>query len=259
MFDWGSVLAKTPEKRKYLMEIFPDNKNYIIKVLSCQILKEWDRHGETDLFAEVKVNACTPDKAYQFISEFEEASVTTLSTHRGDKTFNGPKASLSGVRFCHHNVKETNTKNQTNKQEKGKQTNCPSQYNFRLSPCKQAEAEEIVVSKEEKKCKCLCFKVKNIHNHIVQGGESSKWHKVSNETKKLFENYFERKLSPQGTEVSDLIKDMLTIFGQDFTFLKKKQCTVLITLSEQTSGSESTTPSMAKSYCSQTNGADWKN
>ena len=67
------------------MEIFPDNENYIIKVLSCQILKESDRHGETDLIAEVKVNACTPDKAYQFISEFEEASFTTLSTHRGDQ------------------------------------------------------------------------------------------------------------------------------------------------------------------------------
>ena len=71
ILDWGSVLAKNQDKRKYLMEIFPDNENYIIKVLSCQILKESDRHGETDLIAEVKINACTPDQVYQFITEFE--------------------------------------------------------------------------------------------------------------------------------------------------------------------------------------------
>ena len=73
MFYWGSVLAKNPDKRKYLMEKknIPDNENYIIKVLSCQILKESDRHGETDLIAEVKINACTPDQVYQFITEFE--------------------------------------------------------------------------------------------------------------------------------------------------------------------------------------------
>ena len=55
--------------------------------------------------------------------------------HRGEKTVDGPKASLSRVRFGHHNVKETQTKKETNKQEQGQQTNCPSQY---TSSCLQA-------------------------------------------------------------------------------------------------------------------------
>ena len=59
IFDRGLVLAKIPDKRENVMEIFPDNENYIIKVLSCQILKESDRHSETDLIAKVKVNTCT--------------------------------------------------------------------------------------------------------------------------------------------------------------------------------------------------------
>ena len=81
-------LPKTPEKRKYLIQIFPDNENFVFQVLSCQILKESDRHGETDLIAEVKVNACTPDQVYEFIDNFEESSFTTLNINRGDKTIN---------------------------------------------------------------------------------------------------------------------------------------------------------------------------
>ena len=53
MFEWGTVLSKNPEKRKFLLEIFPDNPLYNIQVLSCTILKESPRHGETDLVAEV--------------------------------------------------------------------------------------------------------------------------------------------------------------------------------------------------------------
>ena len=81
--------------------------------------------------------------------------------------------------------------------------------------------------KKENHCKCLCFKVKNIHNHLVEGGDSSKWHKVSHETKKLFENYFERKLSPPPVIVEHE-KYIWTIFGKNFTFSKKEQCMVLI-------------------------------
>ena len=88
------------------MEIFPVNDNYIIKVLRCQILKESDRQRETDFIAKVKVNACPSGKVYQIITELEEASCLTLSTHRGDATFNGPKSFLSGVRFCHHRSEE---------------------------------------------------------------------------------------------------------------------------------------------------------
>ena len=37
-------------------------------------MKESDRHSETGLIAEVKVNTCTSDKVYQFIKELKEAS-----------------------------------------------------------------------------------------------------------------------------------------------------------------------------------------
>ena len=66
------------------MDIFPD------KVFGCQILKESDRHGATDQIAEVKANACTSNKAYQFIRK------------------------------------------KTNKQGQGKQTNCPSLFNWEV-------------------------------------------------------------------------------------------------------------------------------
>ena len=48
------------------MEIVPDNKNYISKVLSCQILKRSDRHRETDLIAEVKVNTQHAQRGHKF-------------------------------------------------------------------------------------------------------------------------------------------------------------------------------------------------
>ena len=78
----------------------------MFQVLSCQILKESDRHGETDLIAEVKVNACTPDKVYELIDNFEESSFTTLNKTRGDRTINGPKTAMNGERVCQHNVQE---------------------------------------------------------------------------------------------------------------------------------------------------------
>ena len=61
---------------------------------------------ETDLIAKVQVNTCISGKVYQFITELEEASCLTLSTDRGDATFNGPKSTLSGVRICHHKCQE---------------------------------------------------------------------------------------------------------------------------------------------------------
>ena len=99
------------------------------------------------------------------------------------------------------------------KKLKGKQTNK-----------KEASKKTVLVNITSSclDCKCLWFKFKKIkiHNHLVEGGESSMWHKVSHKTKKLFENYFERKLSPRPAFVEHE-KDMWTIFGQDFTFSKK--------------------------------------
>ena len=71
MFEWGTVLSKNHEKRKFLLEIFPDNPSYKIQVLRCIILEELARHGETDLVAEVRVDACTAESVYRFIEEFE--------------------------------------------------------------------------------------------------------------------------------------------------------------------------------------------
>ena len=86
MIDWGTVFSKNPEKRKYLLEILP-TENYNIKVLSCTIIKESPRYGETDLLAEVQLDACSPDAVENFISSFEEKSFTTLNTHVSDRFF----------------------------------------------------------------------------------------------------------------------------------------------------------------------------
>ena len=82
IFVWGSVLAKNPNKEKYLMEIFPEQYNQSPQVSNIERV----RHRETDSIAKVKVNAFPSVKVYQFITELEESSSLTLSTHRGDAT-----------------------------------------------------------------------------------------------------------------------------------------------------------------------------
>ena len=105
MFEWGTVLSKNPEKRKFLLEIFPDNPLYNIQVLSCTILKESPRHGETDLVAEVRVNACTTQSVYKFIEEFQDSSFANLNLlESGDRERNGQRTKVNISRKCHHNV-----------------------------------------------------------------------------------------------------------------------------------------------------------
>ena len=53
--------------------------------------------------------------------------------------------------------------------DEGKNTNCLSCYNFKLSSCKEAAAG-------------------------VSGAECSKWHRVRKETQDLFESYYKMKL-----------------------------------------------------------------
>ena len=107
-------------------------------------------------------------------------------------------------RKCHHNVdgrylsqkrKEGVSERERVQGDDGKNTNCPSSYNFKLSACKEAAAGREGPFKTTN-CKCLRFNVKQLHNHIVEGAESSKWHRVSKETRDLFEGYYEKKLSP---------------------------------------------------------------
>ena len=81
LIDWGTVLSKNPDKRKYLLEILPI-ENFNIKVLSCIILKESPRHGETDLLAQVQIDACSPEGVANFISSFEDKSCTTLKVKK---------------------------------------------------------------------------------------------------------------------------------------------------------------------------------
>ena len=107
MFEWGTVLSKTPEKRKFLLEIFPDNPFYKIQVLSCIILKELPRHGETDLVAEVRVDACTSPYVYRFLEEFEVSSFVNFNLlQKGDQEIYGPQTKLNIARKCQHNVHE---------------------------------------------------------------------------------------------------------------------------------------------------------
>ena len=105
MFELGTVLSKNPEKHKFLLHIFPDNPLYKIQVLSCIILRESLRHGETDLVAEVRVDACTAESVYRFIEEFENSSFVNLNQlQRGDKEINGPLTKVNILRKCQHNV-----------------------------------------------------------------------------------------------------------------------------------------------------------
>jgi len=200
MIDWGTVFSKNPEKRKYLLEILP-TENYNIKVLSCTIIKESPRYGETDLLAEVQLDACSPDAVENFISSFEEKSFTTLNTHVSDRFFeNGIRTVLSGTRVCHHNVKSTGS---SPPKQENKDTNCPSQCSFKLKPCKKAGT-----------CKCLCFKIKNCHNHVVDGGDSLKWHNVSKETKDIFIAFHKQKLSVPKAQI-EYEKVMIAEHGEE--------------------------------------------
>ena len=78
---------------------------YKIQVLSCIILKESPRHGETDLVAEVWVDGSTAESVYRFIEEFEDSSFVNLNQlQRGDKEINGPQTKVNILRKCQHNV-----------------------------------------------------------------------------------------------------------------------------------------------------------
>ena len=115
---------------------------YKIQVLSCIILKESPRHGETDLVAEVRVDACTAESVYRFIEEFEDSSFVNLNQlQRGDKEINGPQTKVNILRKCQHNVdrryfsKKSEKEVSGNKKvhgDEGKNTNFQSCYNFKL-------------------------------------------------------------------------------------------------------------------------------
>ena len=78
---------------------------YKIQVLSCIILKELLRHGETDLVPEVQVDACTTESVYRFIEEFEDSSLVHLNLfQKGDQEINGSQTKVSISRKYQHNA-----------------------------------------------------------------------------------------------------------------------------------------------------------
>ena len=184
--EWGTVLDKNPEKRCYLEEVLPSFGNYTVQVRSFNLIKESPRHGETDFEATLDLNVCTMEEVYKFIEAFEESSFTSLNVHQGDQML-GKKNTFYARRHCQHGVLkkiDANGKHSSSKQV-GKNTNCPSNYVFRLKACKELQQGRTGENKKNY-CKCLRFSIKNQHNHTVDGGDSAKWHKVSSQTKNFF-------------------------------------------------------------------------
>ena len=89
--DWGSVLAKNPYKEKKCMAIFLWQWQLCNQIPHVSNIERVRQTQETYLIVKVKVNTCMSGKVYQFIKELQEASCLTLSTHRGEATFNGQK------------------------------------------------------------------------------------------------------------------------------------------------------------------------
>ena len=93
---------------------------YNIQVLSCNNLKESPRHGETDLVAEVRVDACNTPSVYRFIKEFEVSSFVNLNLlqkgdpsfvnlnvlQKGEQEIKNPQTKFNISRKCQHNVHE---------------------------------------------------------------------------------------------------------------------------------------------------------
>ena len=97
-----------------------ENPFYKIQVLSCIILKESPTHGETDLVAEVRVDACTAESVYRFIEEFEDLCFVNLNQlQRGDKEINGPQTKVNILRKCQHNVYRRNFSEKSEKEVSG--------------------------------------------------------------------------------------------------------------------------------------------
>ena len=84
-----------------------------------------------------------------------------------------------------------------------KETKCPSQCSFKLKPCKKAGT-----------CECICFKIKNCHNHVVDGGDILKWHNVSKETKNIIIAFHKQKLSVLEAQI-DYEKEMIADHGEE--------------------------------------------
>ena len=138
--EWGTVLDKNPEKRCYLEEVLPSFGNYTVQVRSFNLIKESPRHGETDFEATLNLNVCTMEEVYKFIEAFEESSFTSLNVHQGDQML-GQKTTFYARRHCQHGVLkkiDANGKHSSSKQV-GKNTNCPSNYVFRLKACKELQ------------------------------------------------------------------------------------------------------------------------
>ena len=107
MFEWGTILSKNPEKCKFVLEFFPDNPLYNIQLLSYNMLKETPRYRETDLVAEVRVDACTTPSVYRFLEEFEVSSFVNFNLlQKGDQEIYGPQTKLNISRKCQPNVHE---------------------------------------------------------------------------------------------------------------------------------------------------------
>ena len=200
LIDWGTVLSKNPDKRKYLLQILPI-ENFNIKVLSCMILKELPRHGETDLLAQVQIDAYSPEVVANLISSFEEKSFTTLNVKKADQIFqNGKKTVFAGTRICQHNVQ---SKGKSPPRREDKDTNCPSECSFKLKPCKKVE-----------NCRCLSFSITNRHNHVVDGGDSLKWHKISEKTRDAFIAFHKQKMSVPKAQI-EYEKVMIAEHGEE--------------------------------------------
>ena len=163
MIDWGTVFSKKPDKKTF-------SRNSSNWKLQYQSLKLYDYQGIPKIlwnrpFSRSTTGCLFTRCCWKFHKQFWGEKFSHSHTHVSDRFFeNGIRTVLSGNRVCHHNVKSAGS---SPPKQENKDTNCPSQCSFKLKPCNKAGT-----------CKCLCFKINNCHNHVVDGGDSLKWHNV---------------------------------------------------------------------------------
>ena len=183
----------------YLLNILPKEYKYIIEGISVRELS--DIPSEVKLEAEFRVNVADGEEFEKFLLDFCKSSGTSYNkTNRIDHS--GRKTILSGIRKCIHNVNQKKITSELNKnqnktgkvREPGKNTNCPAELQFSISPpCKSVCNTDTHKKRNEYP---LEIKLYYNHNHSIQAADAMRFLPVSEETKKLFTNLFDDNISP---------------------------------------------------------------
>ena len=189
-FKW-LCCKKTGANRKYLEDMLPEDYSY--KIEKFELLKDSQIICEAKFNAVFRVSVCSEEAVKKFLEDFQHLTNTEYNQNRRDRS--GKIFSLAGSCKCFHKVRKLINKDTgLTKQDKskGKNTECESNIHFQL--------DRHASHKSENECTHFNLKISVLydHNHVVFGGNTAKFHDISQETKESFTKLFQEGYSASG-------------------------------------------------------------